>query len=162
MMERVRNYLIYNEGIRHREYKDHLGVSTIGVGFNLERGDARDKINALGLDYDEVLSGEAELSDEQVYALLDADINDTVQAAKRVVPSFDELAKARAIVVIDLIFNLGEEGFRGFRNCLAAIARADWETAALEIGDSRYARQVPNRANRNIRAMRDGVMPPGF
>ena len=162
MQERIRRYLIMNEGYKKLVYRDTVGKATIGVGFNLERAGGREDIEALGLDYQAVLNGELELSDQQIQSLLDADIEMAVQAAKRVLPGFDDLSQARAIVAVDMIFNLGEQGFRGFRNCIAAMQRGDWAQAALEIEDSRYAVQVPNRARRNIIAMRDDELPEGI
>lgn len=159
LKERARVYVSINEGRREWVYRDHLGNRTIGVGFNLERPDAAARIAGLGLDFNAVLGGQTPLSEEQIDALLDDDLESAAAAAGRLIPDFDQLVVDRAVVVIDMIFNLGEAGFSAFRNCIAAINQEDWERAAQEIGNSRYATQVPNRAQRNIWAMRQGSLP---
>ena len=49
----------------------------------------------------------------------------------------------------DMSFNLGLPRLAGFKRMLAAIRRSDWNDAARELMDSRYANQVSNRARRN-------------
>jgi hypothetical protein len=60
--------LIKHEGLREWVYDDatgkrlnpgetRQGKKTIGVGFNLEKTGARERINSLGLDYDLILNG---------------------------------------------------------------------------------------------------------
>ena len=159
LRERARAYISINEGRREWVYRDHLDNRTIGVGFNLERRDAAQRIVGLGLDFNAVLGGLVPLSEAQIDALLDEDLEMAAAAAGRLIPSFGQLDVDRAVVVIDMIFNLGEAGFRAFRNLIAAIGQGDWERAAREIGNSRYASQVPNRAGRNIQAMREGSLP---
>jgi len=46
-----------SEGNKPCMYKDTLGHPTIGIGFNLDRSDAREKITSVGADYDNVKSG---------------------------------------------------------------------------------------------------------
>ena len=48
----------------------------------------------------------------------------------------------------EMSYQLGVPKLRGFRKMLAAIERKDWEKAADEALDSRWARQTPNRARR--------------
>ena len=120
-------------------------------------GTRRKGSSGWALDFNAVLGGLVPLSEAQIDALLDEDLE--MAAAGRLIPSFDQLDVDRAVVVIDMIFNLGEAGFSAFRNLIAAIGQGDWERAAREIGNSRYASQVPNRAARNIQAMREGSLP---
>jgi GH24 family phage-related lysozyme (muramidase) len=159
MMERTRRYITMNEGLRYRVYLDHLGNRTIGVGFNLERPDAEEKIAALGLDFAAVLDGRISLLKAHIDSLLDGDILAAMGAARRAIPDFNQLATDRAIVIVDMIFNLGEAGFNKFKNMIQAVNHQDWDRAAREIQNSRYASQVPNRAGRNIQAMRRGSLP---
>ncbi len=63
---KLKAQLIKHEGKRSKVYKDSEGVPTIGVGFNLKRSDAKAKIEALGLDYTKVLSGDQELTDPKL------------------------------------------------------------------------------------------------
>ena len=53
LVERLKKH----EGVKNKVYMDSVGIPTIGVGFNLNREDAPQKIKALGLDYNLVKSG---------------------------------------------------------------------------------------------------------
>lgn len=150
--------LSLNEGRRARRYDDHKGIATIGVGFNLERGDAREKIGALGLDYDDVLDGRTALDDGQIDALLEETMVGAIGDARAVIPNFDALATPRQIVLADMAFNLGRRGLSGFRRMIAAIELQDWEEAANQMIDSRWYREVGNRARRNVDVMRSGAL----
>ena len=46
-----------NEGYYKCVYKDPVGIPTIGVGFNLEKANAREEIESVGADYNAVLNG---------------------------------------------------------------------------------------------------------
>ena len=52
-----------------------------------------------------------------------------------------------------MCFNLGKGGLGGFRNFGAAIKRKDYKTAAKEGRDSRWYRQVTNRAERLMKML---------
>jgi lysozyme len=47
-----------------------------------------------------------------------------------------------------MIFNIGYTRVLGFKKMLAAIKRDDYQTAAKEMLDSNWARQVGNRATK--------------
>jgi lysozyme len=55
-----------------------------------------------------------------------------------------------------MCFNLGMPRLRQFRNMLAALEAGDFETAAREALDSRWAGQVGARAERIAAQIRDG------
>jgi lysozyme len=69
---------------------------------------------------------------------------------------FNSLNQARQIVIADMAYQMGLAGLLQFQNMIQAIMDNDYEKAAEEMLDSRWARQTPNRANRNAQAMRDG------
>jgi len=116
-----------HEGVKTHCYKDHLGLETIGVGRCIAEG-------SLGLSDDEVeylLAGDIarcrdELTDEYFW--------------------FPALNDARQAACINLIFNLGATRLRGFVLALEAMANEDFEEAAAQFLDSRWAKQVGNRA----------------
>ena len=56
-IEKLYRQLEKHEGKRTKVYKDSRGISTIGIGFNLERAGAKKSIEALGLDYSKILGG---------------------------------------------------------------------------------------------------------
>jgi lysozyme len=57
------------------------------------------------------------------------------------------------MVVVDMIFNLGSNGFAQFKKLQAALARQDYAGAAQEMRDSRWYRQVGNRGRDDVELM---------
>lgn len=152
-------YITANEGYRYYAYQDTVGIPTIGVGFNLERKDAKEKLAQLGYDdWKKMLEGEIRLSDETINELLSSDVNDVLAEAPGIVDNFPQLDDARRMVVADMIFNLGNSRFSGFKKTIRAIEANDWTTAGNEMQNSKWARQVGNRAKRNIEAMKTGIL----
>ncbi len=159
-IETIRRYITFNEGKRNLVYNDSLGIPTIGVGFNLRRSDAPAKIAALGLSYNDVLTGKQSLTDDQINLLLDADITSAMEkTAKKLFPGFDTIDPARQVILVDLAFNMGPSRLAGFKNTIAAINSGNWETAANELKDSIWYSQVGNRGVRNVEAIRTGKLP---
>ena len=126
-----------HEGLRLKPYRDTVGKLTIGVGRNLD---------------------DVGISREEARKLLERDIEGARTAARRYT-WFEDLNGARQAVIIDMIFNLGRAGFRGFRRTRAAVAAGDYETAAAEMLDSGWATQVGERARRLARMIRTGKWP---
>jgi lysozyme len=54
------------------------------------------------------------------------------------------------LVLCDMCYNLGIKGLLKFKKFLNAVDESDYETAAEELKQSKYYKQVPNRAKRNI------------
>lgn len=124
-----------HEGYRDRAYQDIEGVWTIGYGTNLQE-----------LSIDEFLA--------QKWLLEAAE--DAAKHARQF-PEWVFLdTDARRNVFIEMIYNMGPRRVAGFRNTLAAIREQDWETAAEEMLDSKWARQVGVRAKRLSELMKNG------
>jgi lysozyme len=155
-------YIALSEGRKSRTYRDTRGIETIGIGFNLTRRGARAEVARVGADFDRVFQGADTLTDAQIDQLFMPDVDNAVAGARRVVASFDELDLARQIVIVDMVFNLGEAGFQNFKNAIAAIGRGDFAAAANEMQDSAWFRQVGNRGPRNVHAMRTGGLEAPF
>ena len=50
------------------------------------------------------------------------------------------------MVVMDLAFNMGVPAISNFQNMLRDLKESNWEGAAINLLDSRYAKQVGRRA----------------
>ena len=64
------------------------------------------------------------------------------------------LSEARQRVVVNMMFNLGPNRFNAFKKVNAAIEAGEFQVAADEMIDSKWYRQVGNRAERLEQAMR--------
>lgn len=127
--------VIKHEGYRDRAYQDSEGIWTIGYGTNLQE-----------LQIDQTLARKwmiDYLRDCEVYA--------------RRFPEFYVLdTEARRDVLIEMIYNMGPSRVAGFRNMLAAIRERNWEEAAAQMLDSKWHRQVGQRARTLADVMRKG------
>ena len=69
---------------------------------------------------------------------------------------FRKLSTNRQEVIVEMLFNLGLKGLKGFKRMISAIKVEDWEDAAKEMLDSNWADDVGVRANELAEIMRTG------
>jgi lysozyme len=138
--------LVGDEGKRACVYKDHLGFDTIAVGRLV---DSR--------------KPGAGLRDDEIRYLLNNDIDDRIEALTRALPWFQNLDDARKGVLLNMAFQLGTAGLLGFKTTLGMVERGEYEEAALQMLESKWATQTPERAKRLAQQMRSGqwVYAPG-
>lgn len=134
----IRNLLKRHEGFRGHPYKCPAGKLTIGWGRNLD---------------------DVGISPEEGEILLDNDIRRATIACELFVPGWDTLDAVRRNVLIDMCFNLGRAGLAKFGRLLSAVKVRDWQWAADEMMNSRWAQQVPVRAAELAEMMRTGKLP---
>ena len=124
-----------HEGERLVPYRCTAGKLTIGVGRNLEdRG----------------------ITAQESAYLLNNDITSTQAALLKALPWVGELDDVRQRVLIDMAFNMGMGTLLTFKNTLGAIRAGDYQRGAAMMLDSRWARQVGQRAERLSRMMATG------
>ena len=123
-----------HEGLRLKMYKCTAGKNTIGYGRNLDD---------VGISADE-----AEL-------MLKHDLENAELDAKRF-PVFEKLNQVRKDVLIEMVFNLGYSRLSGFKKMFAALERKDYDEAANQMIDSKWARDVGERARTLAYFMRIG------
>ena len=63
-----------NEGYKPRVYIDTEGHPTVGIGFNLDRSDAKQRLDAVDANYDKIRAGSVTLTDYQIRTLFNYDI----------------------------------------------------------------------------------------
>lgn len=153
LLEASDHFAVRWEGWHEKRYFDSLGVPTVGVGFNLQREDARDRLAGVDADYDAVLKGSAELTDAQVIALLHRDLEDSLTSARRLVRTFDLLPYSAQLIIVDMVFNLGATKFALFKRTRAAFEAFDYRTAAAEMRDSKWYTQVGHRSVHHVDAI---------
>ena len=124
MDESLEELIERHEGKCRVLYKDSLGVSTIGIGHNCSKP----------------------LSDAAMKQILRDDLNDTISDCLHAFPWFVELSRNRQHAILDMCFNLGLPKLQGFQKFLKAMELGDYETAANEMLESLWAKQVKHRA----------------
>jgi len=118
------NKLIEHEGEVLSAYQDSLGYWTIGVGHLIDKrhgGAIPQRISRL---------------------LLADDIAIKTAECRSAFDWFDGLDATRQDAIVNLAFNLGIDGLKGFKLMIGAIERQDWKQAAFELFNSLWANQV--------------------
>ena len=137
-MNNLREMLKRHEGVKAHAYKCTAGKITVGVGRNIDS------------------DGGIGLSDEEIDFLLDNDIVRCIQELNGVFPWFNSLDTVRSDAIIDICFNLGLPRLMLFQKAIKAMKAGDYEAAADEFFDSRWAKQVGNRAIEICEMIRTG------
>ena len=126
-----------HEGVKSKVYLCSAGYETIGVGRNISE-------SGLGL------------SDDEIDYLLQNDIQRVKEELEETYFWFGALNEARQDAMIDICFNLGLTRLRGFVKALEAMSREQFDIAADEFMDSKWAQQVGTRAIRLTEMIRSG------
>ena len=98
------------------------------------------------------------LTDEEIDFLFENDIEIAVSDCERLFTNWDSHNQARQYAMIDFLFNLGFSRAKGFTKMISAFNRGEYTHAAEELLDSRYARQVGERARTLASMIRNGVL----
>jgi lysozyme len=139
--------LIEEEGRRAQPYWDNLGFVTGGIGHLL---DPRKP---------------CPLPEAVIDLLFDHDFKEKSAQAQQI-PGFMRLNEIQQAALISMVFQLGFEpfdgdGFKDFRDMMAALARGDVKRAAAEGLDSKWAKKdTPRRAQRQMKMLETGVWVP--
>lgn len=135
-----------HEGRRPCVYRDSRGIPTVGYGLNLQRSDAPAILGQLGISYDAVLRGKRCLSDAEMNTILQKDLDGWVTATcTRLATGWWSLPQPVQAVLKDMTFNLGSAGVSDFKRMWQAINAKNWRSAADEMVDSDWCRQVGSR-----------------
>jgi lysozyme len=135
--QKLRQLLTTHESYRQFCYTDTTGHITIGVGRNLsDRG----------------------ISLVEAMYLLDSDIQYFADKLSYYLPFFASLNENRQIALVDMCFNLGVQGFLNFRDMISSLSKGDYDQAATDMLDSKWAPQVKERAACLADIIRTGEM----
>tara|TARA_R110002012_G_scaffold7562_5_gene35283 strand:- start:24003 stop:24410 length:408 start_codon:yes stop_codon:yes gene_type:complete len=119
--------IIESEGYRSRVYKDSLGIDTIGYGFAIKDLELDEDICKL------ILNQKIEILKHRVYKKFEWLEN-----------SPEEIQN----VVIEMCYQLGVTGVSKFKKTISYLQKSEWANASVEMLDSRWAKQTPNRAKK--------------
>tara|TARA_R110000824_G_C15146832_1_gene670570 strand:- start:27 stop:536 length:510 start_codon:yes stop_codon:yes gene_type:complete len=127
-MSKVLEMLRRHEGCETHAYSCTSNRMTIGCGRNI------DPAGGLGL------------SDDEINFLLQNDINRVIAELTNEFAWFPELNECRRDAMINICFNMGLTRLRLFKLALGAMQNLDYSTAAAEFINSKWTKQVGNRA----------------
>ena len=143
-IERLREQLEIDEGVKYEIYKDHLGYPTFGIGHLILDSDAEH-----GQD-----TGTA-VSEERVKEAFESDLVSVLSDCESLYGDFGDLPEDAQEIIANMIFNMGRPRLSKFKGMKRGVDARDWNAAADEMVDSAWYRQVPNRAKRLVEKMRN-------
>ena len=130
----VKERIKEHEGFRDTVYLDSLGKRTVGYGHLCVEDHWED-----GKKYDK----------EYLDEIFDKDFQNAADQCEDLCNDYElELPETVTDVLIEMIFQLGIGNVMKFKKMIAAIQEQDFETASLEMLDSRWASQTPSRAEK--------------
>ena len=142
-VDKLREELIYDEGVRLDVYRCTEGYLTVGIGHKIIDGDAE--------------YGKPEgytITEKRMKQLFDLDVAVVREDCHRLYDDFDDLPEEAQRIIANMCFNLGMPTMKKFRGMKRCVDERNWSGAADEMVDSRWYDQVTNRANRLVKRMR--------
>lgn len=141
--ERVFEQLKIDEGVKYEIYRDHLGYPTFGVGHLIVKDDP---------EYGE--PDGTEISEDRVWEAFERDLHIAESECVALYNNKFLLWPSEVQeILVNMMFNMGRTRLAKFKNFRAALEDQDWKRAAVEGRDSRWYRQVTNRAERLMTRM---------
>ena len=134
MLARFKTQLVSDEGWKNKPYKDHLGILTIGPGFNLEEG----------------------FTDEELELVFEHRVIRRYSALLTAFPIVKDLSDPRQAALLNMAWQMGIPRLRGFKEMWKALEAHLYTEASKEALDSKWATQTPARAKRVARQLRTG------
>jgi lysozyme len=137
--EAVYEQLKIDEGVVYEIYLDHLGYKTFGVGHLVLESDPEH-----GYEVGEPVSV------ERVIECFNRDLDVAVSECVALYGAdiWEGFPGEVQEILVNMMFNLGRPRLSQFKKMHANLESGDWATAAVEGRDSRWYKQVGNRAER--------------
>jgi lysozyme len=136
-IEQLKETLKVDEGVVYEIYNDHLGYPTFGIGH-------------LVLESDPEHGAEVgtPVSEDRVDECFEKDVETVIEDCKKLHDGWDGYPEEVKQIVANMMFNMGLTRLSKFKRHNAALQSGDWKEAAKEGRDSRWYKQVTNRAER--------------
>tara|TARA_R100000995_G_scaffold46605_1_gene22062 strand:- start:226 stop:672 length:447 start_codon:yes stop_codon:yes gene_type:complete len=133
-----------HEGYRNKVYLDTLNKRTVGVGH---------------LCVEDFWEDNKEYEESFLMDILQKDLQNSIDGAENLCKNLNISDDAK-ILIIEMVFQLGKNGVSKFRNMWKALAEnpPNYEEASIQMLDSRWAKQTPNRAKEMASHMAECVV----
>jgi lysozyme len=142
-LNRLREEIAYDEGVKHEIYLDHLGLPTFGIGHLVIESDP---------EHGEPV--ETPVSEDRVAEAFNSDVETVLDDCGKLYDDFEELPEEVQLIIANMMFNMGRPRLSKFKGMKRGVDARDWNAAADEMVDSAWYRQVTNRAERLVQRMR--------
>ena len=142
-IEQLRKELERDEGVKYEVYLDHLGYPTFGIG-HLITDDDPECGASVGTKVDS----------DRVQEAFEADVESVLSDCERLYVQFEHLPEEAQLIIANMMFNMGYTRLSKFKGMKRGVDARNWESAADEMVDSKWYRQVTRRADRLVVRMR--------
>jgi lysozyme len=132
-----------DEGCVLEVYLDHLGFPTVGVGHLVLESDE---------EWNKPVGTKVSL--ECVRVLLRDDLVRTASDCGKLYNDFSKLPEEAQLIIANMMFNMGLPRLSKFKKMKEAVDQRRWNEAAAQMKDSKWYRQVTNRAERLCQRMK--------
>tara|TARA_R110000787_G_scaffold90427_1_gene190947 strand:+ start:217 stop:660 length:444 start_codon:yes stop_codon:yes gene_type:complete len=143
-IEILKKQLIEDEGCKYEIYLDHLGYKTFGIGHLCKATDPENDLDV-----------GSEVSKERVDECFLNDIEKVIEDCIILYDDFYTLPDEAQLIVANMMFNLGRPRLTNFIRMRKAVNEGNFAEAKMQMLDSKWAKQVPNRAKRLSERMGD-------
>jgi len=143
-LEILRKQIEADEGCKYEIYLDHLGLPTFGIGHLVTESDE---------EYNRPVG--TAITADRVAECFNKDVGTVLEDCERLYPDFDSLPEEVQLIIANMMFNMGYPRLSKFKGMKAGVDARDWQQAADEMVDSKWYRQVTNRAERLVQRMRE-------
>ena len=114
-----------HEGFSAMVYKDSLGIDTVGYGFAIK---------------------DLELDSDICEMILERKVKNLKDRIEIKFDWYKYMPQEIKDIVVEMCYQMGVYGFSRFKKTIAFLQNKEWEKASVEMLDSRWAQQTPNRA----------------
>ena len=137
--DRLYEQLKIDEGVKYEVYKDHLGYETFGIGHLVVEGDP---------EWGQPVG--TPVSEDRVKRCFEIDVQTSIMECYALYNEsyFEDFPDEVQEILVNMMFNMGRPRLSQFKKMNAALKKDDFKEAAKEGRDSRWYRQVTNRAER--------------
>ena len=135
--EAVFEQLKIDEGVVYEVYHDHLGLPTFGVGHLVLESDP---------EYGKPL--ETPVDEDRVKECFEKDLDTAISECEVLYEDFGDWPDEVQQILVNMMFNMGRTRLSKFKMMIAAAESGDWKESAAQGRDSRWYKQVTNRAER--------------
>lgn len=142
--EQLKETLKIDEGVVYEIYNDHLGYATFGIGHLV-----------LETDPEHGQTVGTPVSEERVNECFEKDVQTVIEDCKKLHDGWDGYPQEVKQVIANMMFNMGLTRLSKFKNHNAALQSGNWKGAAKEGRDSRWYKQVTNRAERLMKRLEE-------
>ena len=143
-VDKLREQLEIDEGVKYEVYKDHLGYPTFGIGHLVLESD---------VEYD--CSDGTPVSESRVIEAFESDLQGVLSDCELLYSDFETLPEEAQQIIANMMFNMGRPRLSKFKGMKRGVAAKDWNAAADEMVDSSWYKQVTKRADRLVNRMRN-------